>query len=620
MGTDNDGPANEPALRYRFGRIALETHGRRLLVDGRERPMSRRAFDLLLILLRAPRRVHARDALIDALWPGGQIVSDEALTQAVFRVRAVLGADGERIATVRGVGIRLDADVSAETDVGGLPEPIAATPSVTVETRSEPDAPVAHDDVAPVPTPAPALPHAIAPPAPQAKPRRRTAPIAIALTAIVLLTVAIVLLRRHEPVAIDAGYGIAASDVHAVQTDGARLLREAVAHDNGGDRARARALLETLHDSDAATPWPAMLLGLWSIGAGDTVAADQWLARARERAAPLHDPYVNAMLRYIEAERGGNALDIIRYAGAVLDLRPGAWRMHLARAHLKNYQGLRDAALAEVRQIDVRELGNRKLEGALADRASFGDVAGAQAVLDSLPRTTDAAAWEYLAGRIAWSRGDRAAARAAWERASDEAKKNGRSDIGNRAEANAGLAAMLTRDRPGAIAHFERARVGMAEAGWITDEIDLSLLLAQMHALDGRAEAAHAEFQRAVAISGRGGDEVLHAQIALVGARLFPAVDFAPGKTPEPAAQALLSARHAQARSDAAAAREDLQTAVRRGALDSVVADEARLLAAELGLPVVPEKPLDPPYPPLSAAAARLFMPEMAEPVRDQTR
>lgn len=620
MHTDNDGPANEPALRYRFGRVALETHGRRLLVDGRERPISRRAFDLLLILLRSPRRVHAREALIDALWPGGQIVSDEALTQAVFRVRAVLGVDGERIATVRGVGIRLDADVSTETDAGGVPETVVAIPAATGETRLEPEAPVEPEGVAPALAPTPEPPPTIAPPASQTKRRRRAVPIAVVLAAIVVLAVAIVLLRRHEPAAIDAGYGIAAADVHAAHADGSRLLGEAVAHDNGGDRARARALLETLHDSDAATPWPAMLIGLWSIGAGDTVAADEWLARAHARAVPLRDPYVNAMLRYIEAERSGNAQDIIRYAGAVLDLRPGAWRMHLARAHLKHYQGLREAALAEVRQIDVRELGNRKLEGALADRASFGDVAGAQAVLDSLPRTTDAAAWEYLAGRIAWSRGDRVAARAAWERATDEAKRNGRSDVGNRAEANAGLAAMLTGDRPSAIAHFERARVGMAEAGWITDEIDLSLLLAQMHALDGRADAARAEFQRAVAIAGRGGDEVLHAQIALVGARLFPAVDFAPDKTPEPAAQALLSARHARSRSDAAAAREDLQTAVRRGVLDSVVADEARLLAAELGLPVAPEKPLDPPYPPLSASAARLFMPEIAKVAQDQTR
>lgn len=603
MHTDNDGSAHEPALRYRFGRVVLETHGRRLLVDGRERPMSRRAFDLLLILVRAPRRVHAREALIDALWPGGQIVSDEALTQAVFRVRAVLGADGEHIATVRGVGIRLDADVSVESSMDAVEMPTPA-PAAIAEPRSDRDA---ADERA----------SEVAPPAPPPKRRRRLTRPVIALAALILIVVAIGLLRRHQPVAVDAGYGIDASDVHAAQADGARLLGEAIAHDNGGDRARAHALLETLHDSDATTPWPAMLIGLWSVGAGNMASADEWLARAHERAAPLRDPYVNAMLRYIDAERGGGAQDIIRYAGAVLDLRPGAWRMHLARAHLKHYQGLREAALAEIRQIDVRELGNRKLEGALADRASFGDVAGAQAVLDGLARTTDAAAWEYLAGRIAWSRGDRVAAREAWERASTEAKRNGRSDIGNRAEANAGLAAMLTNDRAAAIAHFERARVGMTEAGWITDEIDLSLLLAQMHALDGRTDAALAEFERAIAIARRGGDLVLQVQIALIGARLFPSADLPLGDASEPAALALLSARRAQARKDTAAAREDLQTAVRRGALDSLLADEARLLAAELGLPVVPEKPLDPPYPPLSAAAARLFMPaERQEKIR----
>ena len=106
---------------------------------------------------------------------------------------------------------------------------------------------------------------------------------------------------------------------------------------------------------------------MWAVGSGDSKVADTWIAHARERVAPLRDPYVNAMLRYTEAERDGSPQDIVRYAGAVLDLHPGAWRMQLARAHLKNYQGLREAALAEIREIETERLGIPELSAKVGD-------------------------------------------------------------------------------------------------------------------------------------------------------------------------------------------------------------------------------------------------------------
>jgi len=595
------------SYRYCFADVVIEPEGRRVFVGARERAASRRAFDLLLTLCETPGRVLSRDELSARLWPGGQIVSDEALTQAIFRARAVLGVQGERIVTVRGVGIRFDADVQRETAAIALPNPAedaATTGAPPLAVR------VVATDAAPASAADPRTPARERMPM-QGAAKTRGYGAALVVLAAVLLALALRAWRPGDGAWVDEGYGIRDPDVHAARADSTRLLGDALRHDNGGDRARARALLEALDDSDARTPWPPLLIGLWAVGAGDAVDAQHWLARARDRAAPLHDTYVNAVLRYAEAERDGTAADIIRYAGAVLDLRPRAWRMHLARAHLKHYQGLREAALAEIRQIEIDALGNRKLEAALADRASFGDIDGAQAVLDRLPRTTDAAAWEYLAGRIAWSRGDRRNARAAWQRAADEAQKNGRSDIGNRARANAGLAAMLDGDRASAIAEFERARVGMVEAGWVTDEVDLSLLLAQLQAAHGNAAIAHKEFERAIAAGRRNGDGTMASLATLIGLRLFP--DLAPAAIEAtPAVQSLAAARAALRRGDRTGAHDELEAARRRGVLDLPFADEARLLAAELGEPVEPERMLDPPYPPLSTAGARLFLPEAA--------
>lgn len=576
--------AAERVLRYRFGNVVLEVREQRLLVDGRERRLARHPFELLLALCRSPRRVLSREELHATLWPGGQIVSDEALTQTLFRVRSTLGAEAERIVTLRGVGVRLDADVTCETD--------------PAETAAEP--------------PEQAEPTAAHPTA--TTPLRRRVRFALVL-AVVLVGAALAVARFagvvHPPAMIDAGYGIGPDDVHAAKTDTPRLLAEAIRYDNEGDRPRGRALLEALHDSDARTPWPALLLGLWSVGAGDPHAAEAWLARARERIEPLRDTYLNAVLRYAEAEQAGSPEDVIRHAGAVLDLHGGAWRMRLARAHLRNYQGMREAALAEIQRIEVRALGDRKLESALADRASYGDVAGARAALQALPRTADAAAWEYLAGRIAWSLGDAAAARAAWERAVAEARKNGRRDIGARAQSDAGLAAMLAGDTGAAIAHFEGARVGMAEARWVKDELDVTLLLAQLRARDGDMDAARREFERAVAACALdSGGAVMRMHTVLVGARLFPERPTGLRLDADSPAQALLDARQALARGDAAVAREALTVAEQRGALDRTLADETRLLAAELGLPVAPARPIDPPYAPRAAVFPRLLLPQ----------
>ena len=578
---------------YRFGELVVDMQQRRLFVGGRERRLSRRAFDLLAVLCRAPRRAIARDELHEALWPGGQVVSDEALTQAVFRLRAVLGPEADRIVTLRGVGIRFDADV--DTDFGVGPIEADATPEVPGAAATD--------------TPAGQAATPTRPSVPAARVRGWRVGVLTMAAVIALATFSAFRHYRAEAI-VDAGYALLVNDVHAARADTVRLLAEAVRHDNAGDRPRARAVLEALHESDERTPWPALMLGMWAVGQGDPHAAADWLERSRARAAPLRDPYLATMLRYAEAEQAGSPEDIIRHAGAVLDLRPGAWRMRLARAHLLHYQGMREPALAEIARIDVRALGDRKLEAALADRAAYGDVEGAQAALERVPRSTDAAAWHYLAGRLAWTRGDGTAARAEWAQAVEQARRGGRKDIAARARADMGVAAMLAGERTTAISLLEAARVSMDEARWSKDEADVTLVLAQLHALGGDAAKAVAEFRRARdAVRAGAGAAMMATHVSLVGARLFP--DALPGFTPppDPAADALRAARGAWRRGDLDAARAAWQTAVQRGALERTLADETRLLAAELGLPVAPERAFDPPYAPRAGVAARLFLP-----------
>ena len=89
--------------------VVVDLPGRRLVVDGQDVDLTRQEFDLVAYLARSAGRVVTRDELCDGAWRS-QDLSDRTRTVDVHvrRVRAKSGLDG-LIATVRGVGYRLNA-------------------------------------------------------------------------------------------------------------------------------------------------------------------------------------------------------------------------------------------------------------------------------------------------------------------------------------------------------------------------------------------------------------------------------------------------------------------------------------------------------------------------------
>jgi DNA-binding response OmpR family regulator len=89
--------------------VLVDLPGRRLVVDGRDVDLTRQEFDLVAYLARSAGRVVTRDELYDGAWRS-QDLSDRTRTVDVHvrRVRSKSGLDG-LIATVRGVGYRLNA-------------------------------------------------------------------------------------------------------------------------------------------------------------------------------------------------------------------------------------------------------------------------------------------------------------------------------------------------------------------------------------------------------------------------------------------------------------------------------------------------------------------------------
>lgn len=101
-------PPAAPVLRR--GELEVDPGARRATVSGGELKLSRKEFDLLVVLAGAQGAVCSREVLLDRVWGATLFGSTRTLDVHVATLRAKLG-DPELIETVRGVGYRMRAAV-----------------------------------------------------------------------------------------------------------------------------------------------------------------------------------------------------------------------------------------------------------------------------------------------------------------------------------------------------------------------------------------------------------------------------------------------------------------------------------------------------------------------------
>jgi two-component system, OmpR family, response regulator len=116
-------PAATPAPRTRRigkagapGQSSLSLHtGSRLLVrDGSPVDLTRREYDLFQFLCENPRRVFTRAQLLRLVWGYDMVGTERTVDVHIRRLRVKLGDCSSTIATVRGVGYRLDDDAPVD--------------------------------------------------------------------------------------------------------------------------------------------------------------------------------------------------------------------------------------------------------------------------------------------------------------------------------------------------------------------------------------------------------------------------------------------------------------------------------------------------------------------------
>ncbi|MET7422843.1 winged helix-turn-helix domain-containing protein [Dactylosporangium sp. NPDC005555] len=118
------GPAADTTRVKRIGAAApdspslyLCTGSRLVLRDGAPVPLTRREYDLFLFLCEHPRRVFSRAQLLRQVWGYDMVGTERTVDVHVRRLRVKLGEAARIIATVRGVGYRLDDDAAVQVVV-----------------------------------------------------------------------------------------------------------------------------------------------------------------------------------------------------------------------------------------------------------------------------------------------------------------------------------------------------------------------------------------------------------------------------------------------------------------------------------------------------------------------
>jgi two-component system phosphate regulon response regulator PhoB len=100
-----EGAATAPE-KFDFGKLRVDRAAHRAWVEGQEVALTALEFRLLMMLFDRRGRVLSRDVLLDEVWGSHVDVTARNVDTHVKRVREKLGAAGEYIETVRGVGYR----------------------------------------------------------------------------------------------------------------------------------------------------------------------------------------------------------------------------------------------------------------------------------------------------------------------------------------------------------------------------------------------------------------------------------------------------------------------------------------------------------------------------------
>ena len=184
---------------YEFGPFRMDPDKQVLLRDGELIAVTPKAFETLLVLVRRGREVVSKEELLKEIWPDS-FVEEANLSQHIFKLRKALGdtPEGERyIVTLPGRGYRFAVPVRTITEGGEvLIAQMHSRAQIVIEEHA--------------PEPVETQP-ALLPPE-HAKPKWRKWLLPAGAAAAIVGLGALLLLRRHQPIPLNAQDSVLVAD------------------------------------------------------------------------------------------------------------------------------------------------------------------------------------------------------------------------------------------------------------------------------------------------------------------------------------------------------------------------------------------------------------------------
>jgi FixJ family two-component response regulator/DNA-binding winged helix-turn-helix (wHTH) protein len=111
-----------------FGRFRVLPRARQLLVDGQPVELGSRAFDLLMVLIRAPGTLVTKNEIVSRVWPD-TVVEEGNLKVQISTLRKVLNEERDIIKTIHGRGYVFTGEVAtASVEPDALAPPSSEPP------------------------------------------------------------------------------------------------------------------------------------------------------------------------------------------------------------------------------------------------------------------------------------------------------------------------------------------------------------------------------------------------------------------------------------------------------------------------------------------------------------
>lgn len=101
--------ANDKAIVLRVGNLELNMGSHIVLAEGERIELTLKEYEMLRLFMNNPSRVFTRDQLLSQVWDPDYAGETRTVDVHVGTLRTKLGACGEYIETVRGVGYRMEA-------------------------------------------------------------------------------------------------------------------------------------------------------------------------------------------------------------------------------------------------------------------------------------------------------------------------------------------------------------------------------------------------------------------------------------------------------------------------------------------------------------------------------